>query len=94
MASAFPEVDDGPLGLINIQGAVTVLAPYSQVFYLPPVGNVIIIADRANHSGVICNLNEAVALVPGKHIAEVEIHEITFKMFFQPRYFFPIQNEK
>lgn len=56
MASTLPEVNDELLGLINVQGVI-VLAAYSQIFYLPPVGTLIIIADEVNHGGVVCKLD-------------------------------------
>lgn len=56
--SALPEIDDELLALINV------LVPYSQVFYLSPVGTFIIITNKANHGGII-QLDDAVALMPG-----------------------------
>lgn len=56
MASTLPEVNDELLDLINVQGVI-VLAAYSQIFYLPPVGTLIIIADEVNHGGVVCKLD-------------------------------------
>ena len=61
----FPVVHNHLLCLDHVEGEVIVLAPHGQVFYLLPIGCLVIVGDQAYHCCVIGKLINGVVVVPG-----------------------------
>ncbi len=60
-----PEVHHRLLGLVDVEGEVVLLTPFSQVTHLLSVGRLIVVGDQAYHRCVVSKFVDDVGAVLG-----------------------------
>ncbi len=58
-----PEIHHQLLGLVDVEGEVVLLTPFSQVTHLLSVGRLIVVGDQAYHCCVVSKFDNGVGAV-------------------------------
>ncbi len=62
-SALFPEIHHQLLGLVNVEGEVVLLTPFSQSTHLLSVGHLIVVSDQAYHRCVIRKFDDDIGAV-------------------------------